>query len=97
MNLRNFKKDVEYFIGEFIDDCTLFVSTDPVRNEEKVIPLLEEAIDLFNEMKDSANVKVEGKKSTYFAGLRRECAEKVDGLYEKLSAIISEGEKAKKA
>lgn len=24
MNLRVFKKDIEYFVAEFIDDCALF-------------------------------------------------------------------------
>ena len=29
MNLRVIKKDIEYFIGEFIDDCSLFVALNP--------------------------------------------------------------------
>lgn len=29
MNLRDFKKDVEYFVGEFVDDCSLFIALNP--------------------------------------------------------------------
>ena len=31
MNLRVFKKDIEYFVGEFIDDCALFVALNHTR------------------------------------------------------------------
>jgi len=95
MSLRDFKKDIEYFIGEFIDDCTLFVSLNPGKNDEKVTTLLEEAVDLYNDMRDKANVKIEGKKGAYFAGLRKEAAEKIDGLYEQLSALVKAEEKTK--
>lgn len=89
MNLRDFKKDVEYFIGEFVDDCTLFVSLNPDKADDKVAAILEEAVDLYNEMKDKANAKVEGKKAAYFTALRKEMFDKVDALYEKLSGIVS--------
>lgn len=41
-------------------------------------------------MKDKANVKVEGNKRVYFAGLRKEMFEKLDALYVRLSSIVSE-------
>ena len=33
MNLRVFKKDIEYFIGEFIEDCDLFVLLNPQQGD----------------------------------------------------------------
>ena len=42
-------------------------------------------------MKDKANAKVEKKdRKNWFAGLRKEMYEKLDALYEQLSAIVSE-------
>ena len=36
MNLRVFKKDIEYFIGEFIEDCDLFVLLNPQQDSEEI-------------------------------------------------------------
>ena len=91
MNLRDFKKEVEYFIGEFVDDCTLFIAINPHKSTDKMIDVQNAAIDLYNDMKDKANAKVEKKdRKNWFAGLRNEMYEKLDALYEQLSAIVSE-------
>ena len=91
MNLRDFKKEVEYFIGEFVDDCTLFIATNPDKSTDKMVDVQNAAIDLYNDMKDKANAKVEKKdRKNWFAGLRKEMYEKLDALYEQLSAIVSE-------
>ena len=91
MNLIDFKKEVEYFIGEFVDDCTLFIAINPHKSTDKMIDVQNAAIDLYNDMKDKANAKVEKKdRKNWFAGLRKEMYEKLDALYEQLSAIVSE-------
>ena len=91
MNLRDFKKEVEYFIGEFVDDCTLFIAINPDNSTDKMVDVQNAAIDLYNDMKDKANAKVEKKdRKNWFAGLRKEMYEKLDALYEQLSAIVSE-------
>ncbi|MBQ3917963.1 MAG: hypothetical protein II693_07470 [Bacteroidales bacterium] len=95
MNLRDFKKDVEYFVGDFIDDCALFLLRNPEKATDEVSVVIEEAVDLYNEMKDKGNAKVDAKKSTYYAGLRKEMFEKIDALYEKLSDIIASQKDAK--
>ena len=89
MNLRDFKKDVEYIVGEFVDDCALFLCLNPNQDSGQIATIIDEAVDLYNEMKDKANEQVEGNKRVYFAGLRKEMVEKVDGLYERLSAIVA--------
>lgn len=89
MNLRDFKKDIEYFVGEFIEDCSLFLALNPdMQNDQIVEEVVEEAVILYNDMKDKANSRVEGKKSLYYDGLRKEMFEKVDALYVKLSEIV---------
>lgn len=93
MNLRDFKKDVEYIVGEFVDDCALFLCLNPNQDSDRIAAIIEEAVDLYNDLKDKANEKVEGNKRVYFAGLRKEMVEKVDSLYERLSAIVAEAKK----
>ena len=91
MTLRDFKKDVEYFVGEFVDDCSLFITLNPHKSTEKMAEVVSEAVDLYNDLKDKANAKVEPKmRKAWFAGLRKELFEKTDALYEKLSAIVAE-------
>ena len=91
MTLRDFKKDVEYFVGEFVDDCLLFITLNPHKSTEKMAEVVSEAVDLYNDLKDKANAKVEPKmRKAWFAGLRKEMFEKTDALYEKLSAIVAE-------
>ncbi len=52
MNLRVIKKDIEYFIGEFIDDCTLFVSLNPECDTTGINEVINEAVDLYNGLRD---------------------------------------------
>ena len=91
MTLRDFKKDVEYFVGEFVDDCSLFITLNPHKSTEKMAEVVSEAVDLYNDLKDKANAMVVPKmRKAWFAGLRKEMFEKTDALYEKLSAIVAE-------
>ena len=50
MNLRVFKKDIEYFIGEFIEDCDLFVLLNPQQDSAEIDAIIEESVDLFNKV-----------------------------------------------
>ena len=61
MNLRDIKKDIEYVIGAFIDDCSLFSSVNSKADDEALGALLDEAVNLFNDLKDKVNMK--GRKA----------------------------------
>lgn len=90
MNLRDIKKDIEYLVGEFIDDCSLFMAFNPDSNkEDELAKLIDEAVDLYNNLKDKANDKVEGNRKAYFNGIRKELVEGLDALCEKLSKTVS--------
>lgn len=89
MNLRNIKKDIEYVLGAFIDDCSLFATINPATSEVELAELFDEAVELYNELKDKVNAKeTEGKKRAYYVALRKEMLEKTDALYAKLSEIV---------
>ena len=89
MNLRDIKKDIEYIIGEFIDDCMLFVNLNPGKDSDEVAKIIDEAVDLYNNLKDKVNAKVEGNRKAYYNGIRKELFEKTDELCEKLSSAVS--------
>ena len=88
MNLRDIKKDIEYVLGAFIDDCSVFAMVNPKASDDDLANLFEEAADLYNELKDKVNAEVEGSKKTYFTALRKELLDKTDALYEKLSDVV---------
>ena len=88
MNLRVFKKDIEYFVGEFIEDCALFVALNPSKDSDEIATIIDEAVDLYNELKQKAN-HPEGNKRAFYSNLTKEMFEKIDALCEKLSAVVS--------
>ena len=90
MNLRDIKKDIEYVIGAFVDDCALFLSTHPGKNADAIGDLIDGAVDLFNELRDKLG-KPEGNKRAYYDGIRKELLEKTDALYDKLSEAVKAG------
>ena len=90
MNLRDIKKDIEYVLSAFVDDCYFIASYNPNLSDDGLSSLLDEAIDIFNDLKDKVSAKVEGDKKAYFNGIRKELLEKTDGLYDKLSELVKD-------
>ena len=88
MNLRDIKKDIEYVLSAFVEDCSVVASVNNKVAESAAGDLMEEAIDLYNELRDKVNIKVEGSKKAYYNDLRKEILTKTDALYEKLSAAV---------
>lgn len=88
MNLRDIKKDIEYVLSAFIEDCTVVAAVNPKAADEKVADLMDEAVELYNELRDKACAKVDGNKKAYFNLLRKEILEKTDALYTKLSEAV---------
>lgn len=88
MNLREIKKDIEYVLGAFVEDCSIFATVNPNASEDEIIDLMDEAAKLYNELKDKVNVKVEGAGKAYYQGIRKELLQGTDALYERLSKAV---------
>ena len=93
MNLRDIKKDIEYVLSAFVEDCSVVACVNPKVTDGSVSELMEEAFDLYNELRDKVNAKIEGGKKAYYNDLRKEVLARTDGLYEKLSAAVKEAVK----
>ena len=93
MNLRDIKKDIEYVLSAFVEDCSVVACVNPKITDANVSELMEEAIDLYNELRDKVNAKIEGSKKAYFNDLRKEVLTKTDALYSKLSTAVKEAVK----
>lgn len=92
MNLRDIKKDIEYVLGAFLEDCSVVASSNSKVAEGTVSELMEEAVVLYNELRDKVNAKVNNKKAHY-TELRKEIVSRTDALYEKLSAAVKDAVK----
>ena len=92
MNLRDIKKDIQYVVGAFIDDCTLFLNMNPGKNADEIANLIDKAVDLYNELRDKvvAAAKEKQNKAAY-TGINKELLEKTDGLYDELAAAVKKG------
>lgn len=88
MNLRNIKKDIDYVLSAFIEDCTVAAAVNTKAPYEEIEKLYEEAVELYNELRDKVNAKTEGPRKAYFLALRKEILERTDALYTKLSAAL---------
>ena len=91
MNLRNIKKDIDYVLSAFIEDCSLVAAVSPKVSEAEAAELMEEAVDLYNELRDKVN-QVEGAPKAFYSALRKEVLEKTDALYTKLSSAVKKVE-----
>ena len=90
MNLRDIKKDIDYVLGAFIEDCSVCVAVNPKTNDNQIAGLMEDAIDLYNELRDKVSArKIEGSKKAYFTALRKEILERTDALYAQLSEAVA--------
>lgn len=92
MNLRDIKKDIEYVLGAFLEDCSVVATSNSKVADGTVAELMEEAVNLYNELMDKVYTKEENK-TAYYAGLRKEIVTRTDALYEKLSAAVKEAVK----
>lgn len=97
MNLRDIKKDIEYVLSAFVEDCSIVAAVNTKASDDKIGELMEEAIDLYNELRDKVNAPIEGSKKAYYNELRKEILVKTDALYEKLSAAVKASVEAKPA
>ena len=88
MNLRDIKKDIEFLIGDFVEDCLLFAMLHPEKDLNKVEDLINEASDLADTLIDKVNhAPQDVKKRTYYNRIGAELLTSLDGLCEKLSAL----------
>ncbi len=87
-NLRTIKKDVEFLVGELVDDCFIYLELNGEEKMEQVGEIIGEALDLQDDTIDKINHPApEIKKDKYYKALTKEFIEGIDALYEKLSNL----------
>lgn len=90
-SIKSLKKDIDFLFFELISDCFMFTSLHDGPKRTEAQNLIEEAVAARNELIERAN-HPDGKDNPalvkgYYATLRKDLFEKVDGYFERLSAI----------
>ncbi len=88
-NLRNFKKEIDYRLEEFVFDCDMAIYFQPSK-EEAIFALMQKGVELRNELYAKANNPAEPHNKSlvrkHFAALREEMIASFNKLFEELSA-----------
>lgn len=88
MNLRVIKKDIEFLIGDFVDDCILFAMLHPEDEKiEDVEKLINEACDLANNLFERVNHPDKNNVKAHYKAVGQDLLTNLDALCEKLSAL----------
>ena len=88
MNLRDIKKDIEFLIGDFVEDCLMFAMLHPEKDLGQVEGLINEASDLADSLIDKVNhPAADVKARAYYNRVGAELLTGLDKLYERLSAL----------
>lgn len=93
MNLRDIKKDIDYVLSAFLEDCAVVATINSKTPENEVEKLYEEAIDLYNELRDKVNAKFEGSAKAFYSDLRKDILTRTNDLYIKLSDTVKKANK----
>ena len=88
-NLREFKKEIDYRLEEFVFDCDMAIYFQPSK-EEAIFALMQKGVELRNELYAKANNPAEPHSKSlvrkHFSALREEMIAKFNTLFEELSA-----------
>ena len=92
-SIRNLKKDVDYLVSEVLSDSyTCMIINDNV-DKEKVIGVMEAAVELRNDLFDKINTVPDGKEAksvkAYYNLIRKELCEGTGKLFEELSGVLT--------
>ena len=88
-NLRDFKKEIDYRLEEFVFDCDMAIYFQPMK-EEAIFALMQKGVELHNELYAKANNPAEPHNKSlvrkHFSALREEMIASFNKLFEELSA-----------
>ncbi len=92
MNLRDIKKDIEYVLSAFVEDCMVSAAAKP-KHQKAIGALVDEAVVLFDEFRARAATKVAKKAvKAYFSDLSKDVLQQTNALWGRLSELVATDE-----
>lgn len=93
-SLKGIKKDIDYLVEEIISDCYVALYfNDDQKKYDKILSIINEAVDFRNEMFEQVNNPPEKKNKSlvkkHYAHLRRTMLSRVDDMFANLSDVVN--------
>ncbi|MDG2193925.1 MAG: hypothetical protein P8K77_03540 [Polaribacter sp.] len=86
-SIKNLKKDINYTLGDIIEECYVAEMLNPKNDSKKTEAIIDEAIEVFDVLIEKIHAKnVENKKAHYKA-ISAELEAKATGLVKKINKL----------
>ena len=86
-SIKNLKKDINYTLGDIIEDCYVWELLNPKEDTAKSEAIIDEAIATFDGLLDNVHAKnIENKKS-HFKNISKELEIKAKELIQKVNSL----------
>jgi len=82
-SIKNLKKDINYVLGDVIDECLSKLTSDTKKSEA----IVDEAITIFDDLTAKVNAKNVENKKAHFKAINAELESKATDLLDKISKL----------
>ncbi|MGV6846314.1 MAG: hypothetical protein ACWA42_09345, partial [Lutibacter sp.] len=86
-SIRNLKKDINYVLGDIIEECYSWELLNPKADNKKSEAIIDEAIATFDALIDKVNERKVDSKKKHFSAIEKELAEKAQKLIDKVNKL----------
>jgi hypothetical protein len=86
-SIRILKKDINYVLGDIIEECYTWELLNPKADTKKSEAIIDEAIATFDQLIDKINVKSVENKKGHFKKIEAELEEKANALIDKVNKL----------
>tara|TARA_B100000508_G_C11362008_1_gene229347 strand:+ start:83 stop:349 length:267 start_codon:yes stop_codon:yes gene_type:complete len=86
-SIKNLKKDINYVLGDIIEECYAWELLNPKADSKATEAIINEAIDAFDTLIDKIHLKGIENKKTHFKAIELELEKKANELIEKVNKL----------
>ena len=86
-SIKNLKKDINYVLGDIIEECYSWELLNPKADSKKSEAIIDEAIESFDALIDMVNTKDIESKKAHFKNVEAELQAKATKLIEKVNKL----------
>jgi len=86
-SIRNLKKDINYVLGDIIEECYTWELLNPKADTKKSEAIIDEAIAAFDNLIDKIHLKDVDKKKNHFKNIEAELEKTADKLIGKVNKL----------
>ncbi|PQJ23060.1 hypothetical protein [Tenacibaculum sp. SG-28] len=86
-SIKNLKKDINYTLGDIIEECYVWELLNPKEDTAKTEAIIDEAIQTFDALLDKVHVKNIDNKKTHFKAISLELESKAKELIKKVNSL----------